>query len=506
MTSIFQALPQKEMPREHRQYFGQAPPKIIDGRPESDCKFLMWLRGKEHIMHPLASRDTVDRDLVGGTTEAIAILGDLRGRMRRSIAGEVLHRTLFLYYWVRAHRNIAQDSSFDDLSKRATEVLLDTGLGTSIGDGNGDNVIGRLGTSLNEMTAKRWNPKSWIELAVLLVYDDARTAQRELVHGMELHTKLSTRGAAHLALVMQNVHRTHWVAAAVLDSDHLKAQAAASALLHILDTTAPQRQSQFEKSLSTNDMYMQNLHDMATCTPALCLWKGHGRFGPLFNFLSLRFLRGPDQVLDCEAIHARWQWLCAAKKSLKLKMLNAHLRILCFLEQHGMELPPDEELEPLLQAEMAHQRAQEQRIHQADVIAPGWRADSMFLARFNLAAADGHLLEEDVLPEPGMVHTRTEYRTHWSNYLRRTFAPQRFLCSRLWRPRPTSTLWRRKPSLAVSHGTLTIARVVRWCVASSSPSQARPPMMGNMFDAWTANQPHPGTPPPNTRIAKHLKD
>ena len=96
----------------------------------------------------------------------------------------------------------------------------------------------------------------------------------------------------------------------MLDKDADEAQAAAIHLRRHLLSIAPARQNNFENSLTTNDTYMSNLNAFSTVRPAVRLWHGHRAYKPLFKFVALRFLLAPDEVLDCERTHARWQWLC----------------------------------------------------------------------------------------------------------------------------------------------------------------------------------------------------
>ena len=126
----------------------------------------------------------------------------------------------------------------------------------------------------------------------------------------------------------------------MLAPDAATAQTAAQNLHRQLLTIAPNRQTPFERCLSDNVTFMANLEAFANATPATCLWKNHGAYKPLFRFLALRFQLAPDQVLDCERIHARWQWACAVKRNLRLKALNATLRLTRFLETHDFEFPP----------------------------------------------------------------------------------------------------------------------------------------------------------------------
>ena len=79
-----------EMTLEHKNIFKSLPDGIVEGRPESDMRFLAFLRGKEHVLQHVCEHDMTQRDLAEGTQDAIRMLGDLAGRVKRSIAAEVL--------------------------------------------------------------------------------------------------------------------------------------------------------------------------------------------------------------------------------------------------------------------------------------------------------------------------------------------------------------------------------------------------------------------------------
>ena len=145
-----------------------------------------------------------------------------------------------------------------------------------------------------------------MHLAACQVYGDVALADAAMPQVLELHSALVARGTSHLALWEDNVMRSSWVASSVLSSNAARAQAAAIELQRHLLTIAPGRRTPFEKSLVVNDTYMANLDDFGRATPPLCVWQKNGAWKPLFVFLALRFLLNPDQVLDCERLHARW--------------------------------------------------------------------------------------------------------------------------------------------------------------------------------------------------------
>ena len=42
--------------------FGKSPSAIVDGRPETDLRFLKLLAGKEHVLHMLATKDLSEKE------------------------------------------------------------------------------------------------------------------------------------------------------------------------------------------------------------------------------------------------------------------------------------------------------------------------------------------------------------------------------------------------------------------------------------------------------------
>ena len=189
-----------ERSRRHYDIFGQHPAPIVDGRPESACDFLAFLRGKEHVLNRVCQRDVTDRDVARTTKDAAALLGDLSGRAARSVAAELLHRALFLHRWVNKHRHIAREQSFRSLLQQAKDQIQDTSLAEA--------AVKRLGTTPEEIAMKGWRPETWIELATLLVYDDDQLAGAELPRVWAVHASLVARATSHLALLEDNIMRT----------------------------------------------------------------------------------------------------------------------------------------------------------------------------------------------------------------------------------------------------------------------------------------------------------
>ena len=381
--------------------------------------FLRFLRGKEHVLHLVCAHDVQQRTLTKRTKEAVALLGDVKGRAERSVCAELLHRSLFLHLWVNKHSHIAGAESLPALVARAEAIIQSLHLD--------DQVMERLGTSKEAIEARPWSPSSWVEEAIWLVYEDHGLTQRVLPEVLDLHKSLASTAQAHLTLTMHNIARTSWLAASLLHCSPGVAQESANALLEQLLGTAPARRTQFETALANNDTYMANLQEFARADPPCKLWQRQGAFKPLFRFLALRFRLAPDQVLDVEGTHARWQWLCAGKRNLSLVSMNAGLKLTRFLERHGGELPAAEALAPLLADERSHLNRVREQIDREDEIAPGWRHKAVYMDRFNLQAADMDLLRDESDAPLELVSFRTSYQTSFSVYLRDTLQSQAFI-------------------------------------------------------------------------------
>ena len=284
--------------RAHARSLGSAPGAILEGRPESDMHFMRFLSGKEQVLHETASRDVEDRDLTRATKQAVAILGNHIGRAQRRVCAEVLRRSLFLHHWINSHRHISRMETLATLAERAKAIIQDVSLD--------DATMVRLGCDQALLAARGWTPATWLDIAATLEYDDQELAQAAIADVTKLHLELTTRGTAHLSLVIENIMRTSWLAGATLQPNPVQAQTAAQELLRHLDTVAPARRSAFEQHLADTDELLEALRAFAARKVAVCLWKGQGEYRVLFQFLAMRFLLAPDQVLDCERSHARW--------------------------------------------------------------------------------------------------------------------------------------------------------------------------------------------------------
>jgi hypothetical protein len=408
----------RELSQEHRDMFHTAPPSIVDNRPETDRNFLAFLRGKEHILHRLCQRDLADpgRKLKEGSHAAAAILGDVLGRARRSVAAEVIHRALFLHAWVNKHGRIAGNATLEQLSDRAKGVLLDLSLD--------DRTLQRLGCSRDAMAAKGWEPENWVDLVALMEYDNAGLAREAMAVLHLYHLRLTTKATGHLSLVVENILRTHWLGAGVLNKDPAAARAATDALHLRVERTAPGKRSPFERWMASSPALMGQLAAFRTRAVPCRVWQGGGAYKLLFTSLAVRFLLNPDQVLDCERAHARWNWLLESKRAMRLPMLNGHLRTTAYLEANVGQLPEGEAWDQRVQDQVAAHRQALADVGADGPVARGYHHRALFLERFNLRAADACLLGLDAGAGPSR-HKAT-YAETCSAYLRNTFVANSF--------------------------------------------------------------------------------
>ena len=346
--------------------FGASPSAIIVSRPETDLNFLKLLRGKEHLLWRLASKDLEQRPNLGSeTTRAVLNLGDLKQRIQRAILCEIIERVFSLLYEnQKNHRKVAENTSWDQFMQRASGLILDLEIT--------EEPLPRLGSSAEALDALDHRPRTWVEVVVLQVVNDEDLVGEHLGEALNFHRVVTDSCAGHLSLIADNTFRTPWQAAKLLSCESVAARSAAQELAKHLAQTRPANRSAFEKHMFDNETLWKELEEFSLADPPVLLWHGHGRFASLFKFLAPRFLLAPDHVLDCERIHAQWQWACRIKRSLKIQSLNALLKV-SFQYLNNQAFPDHEDLWPHLQAERAQHRVDIQAIETAGVIAPGWR-------------------------------------------------------------------------------------------------------------------------------------
>ena len=342
--------------------FGQKPCAIVENRPETDLNLLKFLEGKEDLLHQLATKDLEQRSLSADTRGGILNLGDIKARIHRRVLQEILERCMFLHYWCGKHESVASSTSWDELLQKSVSLILSLEITPR--------VLNNFKMNEEDLAGDR--PKTWVELAVLQVVGEQDLVGERMQEALEFHNSVSSAAASHLNLLGDNTFRTPWLAAKLLNKDRVIARDAAASVLRHLDTTHPSNRTSFEERLATCADLMRNLEDFANAEPPVLLWHSNGKYESLFKFLAPRFLLSPDHVLDAERIHARWQWACEQKRSLKLQSLNAMLRLSHYLENNQV-FPTHEELLPNLTAETLEHKMALAALEDDGEVAMGWR-------------------------------------------------------------------------------------------------------------------------------------
>ena len=143
--------------------FSKSPSAIVDGRPETDLNFLKLLEGKEHVLHMLATRDLSERELGTAAKTAVLNLGSIKNRIRRRVLQELLERCMFLKWWSGKHKSIVVEASWDELMRRAVDIILDLEVTPR--------VLQRF--EVDDTVLEVIQVKTWVELAVLQVVGEA---------------------------------------------------------------------------------------------------------------------------------------------------------------------------------------------------------------------------------------------------------------------------------------------------------------------------------------------
>ena len=155
-----------------------------------------------------------------------------------------------------------------------------------------------------------------------------------------------------------------------MSKDASKACQAAKTLVQHLATLTPETRTPFEHSLQGDEQLMMELRSFATQEAPCCLWKQGGQWAHLYKFLAVRFLANPDNVMDVERLHALWKWVLLRRRSLKLKSMNAWLKLGSYLHHNGA-IPPMTELAPYIREIKGRYRQALEDVKFQDIIAPG---------------------------------------------------------------------------------------------------------------------------------------
>ena len=259
-------------------------------------------------------------------------------------------------------------------------------------------------------------PETWVALAVISAVGEARQSEF-LDEALAFHRRVSGDASAHLALTSHNTFRTPWLAASLLLCDPQRARDGAKALLELVASIAPDKRTAFEEHLFEDEGLWKALEDFSNADPPTLLWRGQLKYEALFRFLAPRFLLAPDDVLDAERVHARWQWMCQEKRNQTMQSFNAELRLRHYLE-HNQAPPEPNELLEHLEAEQADQQLRRRGLDEAGEVALGLRASWIYRRRLNLSLAEHQLVDA---PHDPVASVGKDFTRAWRNYLRLVF-------------------------------------------------------------------------------------
>ncbi len=212
-----------------------------------------------------------------------------------------------------------------------------------------------------------------------------------------------------------------WLSAGILNKDPIKARTAAREFRNHLKDARASAMNKYEQHFFDDHQLMEQLEQFGAMEPPVVVWRGHGRFAALFIFLAIRFLGQPDSVLQCEGVHAQWQWLALGRRGISLKLLNALLKLAAFHFWFG-DFPEMDQLLPILQEVREGYRMQLQQLRQTGECPAGTMRSEQYKKRFNLSFSDIPLLKASM---KGYTYDYS-YDVAWSNYIRRIMAPRTF--------------------------------------------------------------------------------
>ena len=329
--------------------FSKAPPTVIDTRPQTDQEMAEWLVPRMHVLSRLIEHDRQraraslnDEDVEESKAAQLSrqSFADEAFRIRVPICAEVLRRALYLHRWANAHPYVAARTSLPSLFDKALTLVTDV---ATVDDEF--LAVNRLQRAT--LLARGWTELGWVEVAVRqCLHPDARRCADVLPDMLAFHLSVATNIAAHLQLVFTNVIRTSWLAGELLATNPADAQRAACELHGKLIRSDEAQRTSFEKAF-IDDGRLELLASFASRAVPVVLWRGGGDYAKLYRWLAVRFLGNVDNVLECESVHAQWQWIETVAHAIKLKQLNAVLLLRSWL-QHHCQLPGHDALQPYL--------------------------------------------------------------------------------------------------------------------------------------------------------------
>ena len=322
---------------EYRDFTAERPPKVLEDRPETDYEFLKWLIPRQKLLAKLVPHDVAARNLkMKPATVSAESLSNRTHCALRCVDAVLIHKALYLYYKFKLQKRVVSSGrSFEDTIEYACNTIMDLRLD--------DSALKTFDTSLDELEtiaglpAKDRHEFLWPEIALHFAGIDDDEHERDAFNAAMLaeHERVSTKMTAHLKLTADNICRSHWQSAAMLNTDPMVAQAGANKWRDYLVRLRPTSASPYDSVWLQSDAMMNELGLFCDRASPCLLWHDDGKYKTCFQFLADRFLGQEDSVMDCESVHARWKILCQRKRALGMPMLNAYLKLKYYLDRNS---------------------------------------------------------------------------------------------------------------------------------------------------------------------------
>ena len=399
--------------QEHYDFARSAPPSVLEDRPATNFLFLQWLLPKQHLLTQLIPHDVAQRGLRGVAARAAAsTMTNQADCIKRYIDVVLLHKGLYLFHKFEAKPHVVTTTSYEALLEKASNIITSLRLT--------DYVLDALQVTRADVSNLDEDTVSWLEVAVMLCDGVTSTACDDFMPDANAyHACVSLKMASHLRLTMENLVGSAWASGGMLQMDAFNARTSARAFHDMLKRTTASNRTAYESEWANNDQLMAQLSQFCDQEPPVLLWRNHGQFKDVFNFLAPRFLASGDSVLDCESIHARWKWLTETSRAVRFRLLNALVKLHRYSQLVG--LPHHDDLYEIAEDIRSGQVVAYNAVAANAATAPRMRALQLYAHRFNIGPDEIDLLKERVVAG-GPTPPRTA-DIAWGQYARWLFVP-----------------------------------------------------------------------------------
>lgn len=252
-------------------------------------------------------------------SECLRDMGSVHDHVLRRIGHDCLAKQLFLFYYIRKHDRIVDQSDLHEHIDHAITIIGPQKLDV--------HLLRRFGLTPDDLIQAGLIHTHPVDLLLHFATGDvdARRSMRDAA--MDLRNRLQLVGVAHLKGNYENIARTTWLAGQMLSLDTDRARTAAMQFQDHLLRAKPGHGVLLESWFAAQRMLMAQMSEFADTEPPCHLWRKHGAFTDVYRALAVRFVANKDHELDNEGTHARWQWLCERRRAIQFKMMNANFEV-----------------------------------------------------------------------------------------------------------------------------------------------------------------------------------